>query len=131
MNNLHWTALLTLAVLALGFATTAIVGKARVKYAIKAPATTGHEMFERAYRVQMNTLEVMVLFLPALWLAAYYAGTLASTVLGAVWLAARIWYVVAYLREPKTRGPAFGLAYAAWGGLMLSTAWGVIGQLTR
>ena len=129
MNSMPWTALLTLAVLALGFATAAMVGRARVKYGIKAPATSGHEMFERAYRVQMNTLESTVLFLPALWLSAIYMGALASTALGGIWLACRVWYAVAYTREPKSRGAAFATAYTAWGLMMLGAAWAVIMQL--
>lgn len=129
MSGMDWTALVTLGVLALGFATVWQVGRARGKYSIKAPATTGHEMFERAYRVQMNTLENIVMFLPALWLAAFYVGTLASTVLGGVWLAGRVWYAIAYLREPNARGAGFTLAYLAWAGLMIGTAWGVLTNL--
>jgi glutathione S-transferase len=129
MNAMHWTALLTLGVLALGFATAAMVGRARGKYGIKAPATSGHEMFDRAYRVQMNTLEATVLFLPALWLSAIYMGALASTGLALVWLACRIWYAIAYTRDPKSRGPAFGLAFAAWSLMVLGTTWGVFAQL--
>ncbi|MEW5881874.1 MAG: MAPEG family protein [Pseudomonadota bacterium] len=124
-----WLALVTLAALALCFATAWLVGRARIKYGIKAPATAGHELFERAYRVQMNTLENVVIFLPALWLAGRYVGAAAATVLGAVWLAGRIWYAVAYLREPTTRGGGFVLAYAAWGLLMLGAAWGVLRSL--
>jgi hypothetical protein len=97
-----------------------------VKYAIRAPATSGHEMFERAFRVQMNTLENTVIFLPALWLCAWFAGSAIATALGVVWLAGRIWYALAYLRDPRKRGGGFGLAYAAWGGLMLVAAWGVL-----
>jgi len=129
MKSMEWTALVTLGILALGFATAWIVGRARVKYGIKAPATTGHEMFERAYRVQMNTMENTVLFLPALWLGAYYIGTLASTVLGGVWLIGRVWYAAAYMANPKKRGSGFGLAYAAWALMMLGVAWGVLNQL--
>jgi glutathione S-transferase len=129
MTTLHWPALVTLATLALSFATAAIVGKARVKYGIKAPATIGHELFERAYRVQMNTLENTVIFLPALWLCALYFGPLTATTLGALWLVGRIWYAAAYLREPKSRGNGFVLAYAAWGGLMLAASWGVLRAL--
>jgi uncharacterized membrane protein YecN with MAPEG domain len=124
-----WLALVTLAALTLCFATVWLVGKARVKYGIKAPATTGHELFERAYRVQMNTLENVVIFLPALWLAGHYVGAAAASALGAVWLAGRVWYAVAYMREPKTRGGGFVLAYAAWGLLMLGAAWGVLRSL--
>lgn len=123
---MHWPALVTLAALSLCFATAYAVGDARVKYKIKAPATTGHEMFERAYRVQMNTLENTVIFLPALWLCAGFFSAWIASALGAVWLVGRLWYALAYVRDPKKRGTGFGLAYAAWGGLMLVAAWGVI-----
>ncbi|MBK9245447.1 MAG: MAPEG family protein [Burkholderiales bacterium] len=126
MNDLHWPALVTLAALALCFATAAIVGKARVRYRVAAPATTGHEMFERAFRVQMNTLENAVVFIPALWLCALFVGPLTATTLGGLWLVGRIWYAVAYLHEPKSRGSGFVLAYVAWGGLMIAASWGVL-----
>ena len=126
MNAMHWPALVTLAALTLCFTNALMVGNARVKYKIKAPATTGHEMFERAYRVQMNTLENTVIFLPALWLGAGFFSAWIASALGVVWLVGRLWYAAAYVRDPKTRGTGFGLAYAAWGGLMLVAAWGVI-----
>jgi uncharacterized MAPEG superfamily protein len=126
MTTLHWPALVTLAALALCFATAAIVGRARGKYGVAAPATTGHEMFERAFRVQMNTLENTVIFVPALWLCALFFGPLTATAFGALWLVGRIWYAAAYLREPKTRGGGFVLAFAAWGGLMIAASWGVL-----
>lgn len=123
---MHWPALVTLAALTLCFATAASVGRARVKYRIAAPATTGHEMFERTFRVQMNTLENVVIFLPALWLCAVYFGPLTATAFGALWLVGRVWYVAAYLRAPKTRGGGFVLAYTAWAGLMIAASWGVL-----
>jgi len=126
MTQLHWPALVTLAALTLCFATAAIVGKARGRYGVAAPATTGHEMFERAFRVQMNTLENVVIFVPALWLCALFFGPLTATAFGALWLIGRIWYAVAYLRAPKTRGGGFVLAFAAWGGLMIAASWGVL-----
>ena len=126
MTTMHWPALVTLAALALCFATAAIVGKARVKYRIAAPATTGHEMFERAFRVQMNTLENAVIFFPALWLCAVFFGPLTATAFGALWLIGRIWYAIAYLRQPTSRGGGFVLAFVAWGGLMLAASWGVL-----
>ena len=126
MTTLHWPALVTLAALSLCFATAAIVGKARVRYRVAAPATTGHEMFERAFRVQMNTLENVVIFLPALWLCAIFFGPLTATVLGGMWVIGRVWYAAAYLREPKSRGSGFVLAFAAWGGLMITASWGVL-----
>jgi uncharacterized membrane protein YecN with MAPEG domain len=82
-------------------------GRNRAKYKIAAPATTGHPMFERAFRVQMNTLEHLALFLPALWLAAMYASWLWASVIGCLWIPARIFYAVAYMREPAGRAPGF------------------------
>ena len=68
-------ALVTLLTVLLQFGTMYAVGKARGKYGIAAPAVAGHPAFERAYRVQMNTLENTVMFLPVLWLAANYGFT--------------------------------------------------------
>jgi hypothetical protein len=129
MAQMHWPALVTLAALALCFATVAIVGRARGRYGVKAPATSGHEKFERAFRVQMNTLENAVIFIPALWLCALYFGPLTATVLGGLWLAGRVWYAFAYLRAPESRGGGFVLAFVAWAGLMLAASWGVLRAL--
>ncbi|MEG0822444.1 MAG: MAPEG family protein [Burkholderiaceae bacterium] len=122
-------ALATLATLFLLFVMAAIVGRARVRYGIAAPATSGHENFDRAYRVQMNTLENVVLFLPALWLAATFFHAQVATVLAGVWLIGRVWYAAAYLKNPARRGPGFLLAFLAWGGLMLIASWGVLRAL--
>ena len=126
MHDFRWPALITLGVLLLLFAVAGVVGKARGKYKIAAPATTGHPEFERAFRVQMNTLENTVLFLPALWLFAAFVSGLWSAALGAVWLAARVWYAVAYLRDADKRGPAYGLSILVFGILALGAAWGVV-----
>lgn len=125
MISLPLTSLVTLLVLLLMLVTGLNVGRARGLYKVQAPAVTGHEMFERALRVQMNTLENAVLMLPALWLYAGFIGDRGAAVMGLVWLAARVWYAAAYLREPKSRGPAFGLAFMAFVGLWLGAAWGV------
>lgn len=126
MTSLHWPALVTLAALFLCFVVAAIVGRARGRYGVAAPATSGHPMFERAFRVQMNTLENVVIFVPALWLCALFFGPLTATAFGALWLVGRIWYAAAYLREPKSRGSGFVLAFAAWAGLMIAASWGVL-----
>ena len=126
MHDFRWPALITLGVLLLLFAVAGIVGKARGKYKIAAPATTGHPEFERAFRVQMNTVENAVLFLPALWLFAAFVSGLWSAVLGAVWLAARVWYAIAYLQDAGKRGPAFGLSSLVFAILTFGAAWGVV-----
>ena len=124
--TLHWPALITLATLALLFGCASYVGRARIRYRIAAPATLGPEEFNRAFRVQMNTLENAVIFLPALWLAALYGSPRLAAALGATWVVARIWYAFAYARDPKSRGAPFVTAYAAWGALMLLAAWGLL-----
>ena len=107
------------------------VGRARSRYNIKAPAVTGHEMFERAFRIQMNTLENAVLMLPALWLYAVFIGDRGAGAMGAVWLIARVWYALAYQSDPAKRGGGFGLAMLAFAGLWLGAIWGVIKVLTH
>lgn len=125
-TTLHWPALVTLATLALLFGCAGYVGYARGRYKVSAPATTGPFEFECAFRVQMNTLENAVMFLPALWLAAIYFSPRIAAAVGAVWLVARLWYAFAYARNPKSRGAPFVIAYASWGMLMILAAWGVL-----
>jgi glutathione S-transferase len=88
----------------------ALVGRARAKYGVKAPATTGNEVFERFYRVQMNTLELLVVFLPALWLAARYWSPTFVSGIGAIFLIGLVLYYRAYTREPSTRSLGFNLS---------------------
>ncbi len=125
-TTFHWPALITLAALALLFGCSWYVGTARRKYKVGAPATTGPEGFDRAFRVQMNTLENTVIFLPALWLAAIYFSPRIAAAIGAVWIVARIGYAFAYVRNPKSRGASFVTASVAWGALMILAAWGVL-----
>lgn len=119
-------ALVTLLTVLLLFATMWMVGRARGKYAIEAPAVAGHPAFERAFRVQMNTLEQIVMFLPVLWLAATHGFTGWAGIAGLVWLVGRVWYAAAYLLDPAKRGPGFGLAMLAWFALLLMAAIGVV-----
>lgn len=105
-----FTEIITLLALAEYLVFAILVGRARVRYGVKAPAITGHEMFERAYRVQMNTLELLVLFLPALWLASRYFSTTWTAGLGALFLIGRIVYARSYVRDPGSRSAGFGLS---------------------
>lgn len=123
---IHLPDLVVLLTVLLLFAVTLLTGRARAKYAIKAPATSGHPMFERAYRIQMNTLEHAVIFLPALWLAARWGNPTWAGILGLVWLLGRVWYVLAYLCDPVHRGPPFGLGMIALMLMIVLAIWGVI-----
>jgi len=89
---------------------TALTGHARGTSGLKAPAVTGHEGFERMYRVQMNTLELLIAFLPALFLAEKYWSPPIVAGLGAVFLVGRLIYWRAYISEPSKRGVGFILS---------------------
>jgi glutathione S-transferase len=85
------------------------VGRARGRYGVPAPATTGNDVFERHFRVHMNTLEQLVMFLPALWIFAAYISPLWAAALGVVFILGRAIYAMSYVRDPKTRSLGFGL----------------------
>ena len=86
-----------------------LVARARGQFGIKAPATTGNEIFERYFRVQMNTLEQLVLFLPSLWIFAHFVSPIWAAALGAVFVIGRAVYAASYIRDPKTRSLGFAL----------------------
>ena len=106
----------------------ALTGNARRVSGLKAPAITGHPTFECMYRVQMNTLELLVAFMPALFLAAKYWSPALVAGLGAVYLVGRVLYWRAYVTDPAKRGlgfilsmlPTILLAVLALIGVMLS-----------
>jgi len=89
------------------------VGRARGKYGIQAPATSGHPDFDRAFRAHMNTVEQTVMFLPSLWVATLYGDPAAAMVLGYVWLVARVWFLFGYLADAKKRCYGFTIASLA------------------
>jgi len=129
MNAYPIAAAVTLLALLLLVATGINVGRARGRYGIQAPATTGHEMFDRAFRIQMNTLEATVAALPAFWLCAIYASERWAALVGLVWLASRVWYALAYQADPAKRHKPFGLSFLASAVLWLGAAWGVVRSL--
>ena len=89
---------------------TVNVGRARGKYKIMPPAMSGEENFERVLRVQQNTLEQLVFFLPALWLFSVYVSPLWGAVLGAVWLVGRILFAWGYYQAAEKRVAGFAIS---------------------
>ncbi len=87
------------------------VGGARAKYGVKAPAVTGNEIFERHFRVQQNTLEQLIGFVPGLYLFSHYFNPLLAAALGVVYLIGRQLYSISYVKDPAQRGPGFGLTF--------------------
>lgn len=126
-----YTALITTLTVALMFAAMMAVGRARAKFGVKAPATIGHPDFERAFRVQMNTLEQVAMFLPALWLASLYSNERIAVALGAVWLVGRVWYHVGYLKAAGKRGIGFMIGVIALAGLWGIGSWAVVVKLVE
>ncbi|MEP6558340.1 MAG: MAPEG family protein [Burkholderiales bacterium] len=127
MNYLHIVAILAIAQF---FFFGVLVGKARGKYGIKAPAVSGHEGFDRAFRVQMNTLEQLVAFLPALFIAGLHWSSGWVAAIGAIYLIGRIVYWRSYVADPAKRGlgflltvlPTFALLAAGLVGAVLHPA---------
>ena len=105
------------------------VGRARLRCGIKAPAVTGAPEFERIYRVQQNTVEQLIWFVPSLWLFALYASSLWAGIIGLVWTASRAYYAVSYVRDPEARGPGFGIAFICASVLLLGAIIGIAAQL--
>jgi glutathione S-transferase len=86
-----------------------LVGRARGKYGIRAPAMTGHPDFERANRVHINTLENLIIFVPAVWIFATYVSPLYAAILGAAFVVARAVYAIGYLQAAEKRGIGAGV----------------------
>ena len=88
------------------------VGLARRQYGIAAPKTTGDLAFERIFRVQQNTVEQLVLFLPSLWIFGVYVSDQIAGILGLAWTGARALYAVEYYSDAKKRGPGAALTWS-------------------
>ena len=126
MSSMHpLIGLVTAATVLLLAAMVGVVSRARGRYGIRAPATTGHELFERAFRVQGNTNESTLMFLPALWTAAAFGKPELAAIFGAVWILARILYAVTYLDPAKKRTIGFALSSTMTLALLVQALWGI------
>jgi glutathione S-transferase len=128
------TAAVTILAILFYFWTGMNVGRMRGKHGIQAPAMTGNPEFERAVRVQMNTLEWFVIFVPLLWLATLYfspAMTMAylswlPPVLGLVWIVGRVLYMTGYMVAADKRSTGFLISGIAILGLLICAIIGVV-----
>lgn len=103
----HLVVLVTLLSLLVYFWTSLNVARARAKYDIKAPATTGNPAFDRVFRVHYNTLEQLVLFLPCLWLFFALIPGIWAGVIGILWPIGRVIFALGYYDAPEKRSPGF------------------------
>jgi glutathione S-transferase len=116
------TALAVLQFIVFGFR----VGAARGRYGVKAPAITGNDIFERHFRVQQNTLEQLIAFLPGIYLFSRYFNPLVAAALGVVYLVGRELYAFTYVKDPAKRDVGFGMTFLP---LVILVAGGLIGAI--
>jgi uncharacterized membrane protein YecN with MAPEG domain len=102
-----------------------LVGWARGKYRVDAPAVSGHPVFERYFRVHQNTLEQLVMFVPAIWLFGTYVDATWAALLGLVFVVARVLYLLGYVKDPANREIGFALSSLSVVVLLLGALWGV------
>jgi glutathione S-transferase len=108
------------------FIFVAMAGSARGRYGVAAPASHGHPLFDRYFRVQQNTVEQIVIFLPALFLCARFANEMLAVAGGVVFIVGRALYARGYVTDPAKRGPGFLLTIIANAVLLLAGLAGVI-----
>jgi hypothetical protein len=126
---LNYVALVILLALVEYIVIISLVARARAKYGIRAPATTGHDVFERTFRVQQNTLEGLVIFLPALWLFGQYLNASWAVGLGIAGIVGRAIYAWGYIRAAEKRGPGAGIVGIVNMTLVIGALVGVIRTL--
>lgn len=103
-----------------------LVGGTRQRVKVMAPAMTGHPDLERALRVQGNTNEQALIFLPLLWVATLYFHGWIPAAVGLVWCLGRVIYAIGYMKEANKRGPGFAISALASLALLILSIWGVV-----
>ena len=105
------------------------VARARGRYGVKAPAITGNDQFERHFRVQQNTLETLVVFVPSLFLFSRYFNPLWAAGLGVIYLIGRQLYAASYVKDPAKRGAGYALTMLPVLALILGGLIGAVMQI--
>lgn len=109
LKTLVFPAFATVITLIVFFVITLNVGRARVKYKVPVPQTSGDPDFERVFRVQQNTLEQLILFLPSLWLFSLFVNPIWGAGIGGVWIIGRILFAWGYYQEAQKRRLGFAI----------------------
>lgn len=111
MHHYVYATFATIAAIFLSSGLFIFVGAVRGKTKIDSPAMTGHVDLEKALRIQYNTMEQFILFVPALWMYAVYVNDLWAGIFGLVWILGRLLYANMYFANPKSRSIAFALTF--------------------
>ena len=126
---MHYVAIVTVLALIqfllLGF----LVATARGKYGVAAPAVSGNETFERYFRVHVNTLEQLIVFLPSMWICTRYMDPRWVAAVGLLYVVGRIVYAISYIRDPKSRSLGFLLTSLPTIFYFVVILYGAIGRL--
>ncbi len=124
-----WTSLVTSLTLLVYLILTINVGRARAKYKVPVPQMSGDANFERVLRVQQNTLEQLIFFLPSLWLFSFYVNPLWGAIIGAVWVVGRIVYAWGYYQAAEKRTLGFGISSLSGMFLLIGAIIGIVTKL--
>lgn len=100
------------------------VGQMRGKHGVKAPAITGHPEFERMFRIQQNTMEQLVIFIPAIWIYGLFGNPTWGAIAGLVFIVGRFVYRQGYLADPAKRSAGFGIGMVAIAFLLIAGLFG-------
>jgi uncharacterized membrane protein YecN with MAPEG domain len=126
-----WPALLTVLSLLLYTIFLGVVGRARGKFNVPAPATSGNPDFERRLRVQLNTLEQLVSYLPSLWIFCLLVSPVWGAALGGLWIVGRILYAIGYYQAAQKRSLGFALTQVASSALLIGSLVGIGMQFAK
>jgi glutathione S-transferase len=127
--NYPYTALIIVIALAVYIWMSMRVGAARGRYKVEAPSSEGPPEFLRVNRVHLNTLEQLILFLPAIVLFAAYWGDILAAIIGLFWPVGRIVFALGYYRAAEKRGPGFGISFLSSIVLLLGGLVGIVMRL--
>lgn len=121
------TGLVTLFAILISIGTAILVARVRTVTRVLPPAMSGDPRVERALRVQGNTVEGFIVFLPALWLAALYFQGWVPPVIGLIWCLGRIAYAVGYMADASRRHIGFAICIFSVLILVILAGIGIVG----